>query len=95
MLLGVLCQSGRGLEINIGNTLVALMFRLKFQPLNSGSLILLGRTYDLMQVSGGGGGIRTHDELAPIPVFETGAFDHSATPPLGKVAGLCEARRLA
>lgn len=30
---------------------------------------------------GGGGGIRTHDTLARIPVFETGAFNRSATPP--------------
>ena len=31
---------------------------------------------------GGGGGIRTLDRLAPITVFETAAFDHSATPPV-------------
>jgi hypothetical protein len=31
--------------------------------------------------NGGGGGIRTLDRLAPITVFETAAFDHSATPP--------------
>lgn len=30
---------------------------------------------------GGGGGIRTHEGLAPPPVFKTGAFNHSATPP--------------
>lgn len=29
----------------------------------------------------GEGGIRTLDRLSPIPVFETGAFDHSATSP--------------
>gem|GEM_PF-2367450 len=31
--------------------------------------------------SGGGGGIRTPGGVAPTPVFKTGAFDHSATPP--------------
>ena len=30
---------------------------------------------------GGRGGIRTHERLAPLPVFKTGAFDHSATLP--------------
>ena len=29
----------------------------------------------------GGGEIRTHETLAGLPVFKTGAFDHSATPP--------------
>ncbi len=32
-------------------------------------------------IYGGEGGIRTLDRLAPIPVFETGAIDHSATSP--------------
>ena len=30
---------------------------------------------------GGGGGIRTPERVAPLPVFKTGAFNHSATPP--------------
>jgi hypothetical protein len=30
---------------------------------------------------GGGGGIRTHEGLSSLPVFKTGAFNHSATPP--------------
>ena len=30
---------------------------------------------------GGGAGIRTLDRFNPMPVFKTGAFDHSATPP--------------
>jgi hypothetical protein len=29
----------------------------------------------------GGGGIRTHEGLSSLPVFKTGAFNHSATPP--------------
>jgi hypothetical protein len=31
--------------------------------------------------AGGGGGIRTRGPLARTPVFKTGAFDRSATPP--------------
>jgi hypothetical protein len=31
--------------------------------------------------SGGGGEIRTHGRVTPSPVFKTGAFNHSATPP--------------
>ena len=34
-----------------------------------------------MRYIGGRGGIRTHERLAPLPVFKTGAFDHSATLP--------------
>jgi|HubBroStandDraft_6_1064221.scaffolds.fasta_scaffold483386_2 hypothetical protein len=30
---------------------------------------------------GGGGGIRTHGDLSATPVFKTGAFNRSATPP--------------
>jgi hypothetical protein len=30
---------------------------------------------------GGGGGIRTHERLSPLPIFKTGAFNRSATPP--------------
>ena len=30
---------------------------------------------------GGKGEIRTHERLAPLPVFKTGAFNHSATLP--------------
>ncbi len=32
---------------------------------------------------GGGGEIRTHEGLATLPVFKTGAFNRSATPPSG------------
>ncbi len=30
---------------------------------------------------GGSGGIRTHERRKPLPVFKTGAFNHSATLP--------------
>jgi hypothetical protein len=33
------------------------------------------------QGSGGWGGIRTHERLAPLPVFKTGALNRSATHP--------------
>ncbi len=35
---------------------------------------------------GGGGGIRTHERFNPLPVFKTGAFNHSATPPVESYA---------
>ena len=38
-----------------------------------------------MRDCGGGGGIRTHGTLSRTPVFKTGAFDHSATPPAPRV----------
>ena len=41
-----------------------------------------------MSKSGGGSGIRTHDEVAPITVFKTVAFVHSAIPPLSADSGL-------
>ena len=34
-----------------------------------------------LRETGGEGGIRTPDRLAPMPHFECGAFDHSATSP--------------
>ena len=37
-------------------------------------------------MTGGEGGIRTPDRLAPMPHFECGAFDHSATSP-GAITG--------
>jgi hypothetical protein len=33
-------------------------------------------------IGGGGGGIRTHGDLSATPVFKTGAFNRSATPPM-------------
>ena len=33
------------------------------------------------EYNGGWGGIRTHEELTPLPVFKTGAFNRSATHP--------------
>src|SRR3954454_15485294 len=35
------------------------------------------------RLAGGEGGIRTPDRLAPMPHFECGAFNHSATSPEG------------
>jgi hypothetical protein len=40
-----------------------------------------------LDAAGGEGGIRTPDRLAPMPHFECGAFDHSATSP-GAMTGL-------
>lgn len=37
---------------------------------------------DISTLYGGGSGIRTHGELAPTPVFKTGALNRSAIPPV-------------
>tara|TARA_A100001015_G_scaffold103474_1_gene114861 strand:+ start:3162 stop:3374 length:213 start_codon:yes stop_codon:yes gene_type:complete len=37
---------------------------------------------------GGGGGIRTPERVAPLPVFKTGAFNHSATPPKPQISAI-------
>jgi hypothetical protein len=42
---------------------------------------------EVFEWGGGEGGIRTPDRLAPMPHFECGAFDHSATSP-GSHAGI-------
>ena len=42
--------------------------------------VLLYLTF--IKAGGGGGGIRTHGRLSPTSVFKTGAFNHSATPPI-------------
>jgi hypothetical protein len=43
---------------------------------------VFGQTRTKLEQRGGGwGGIRTHEELAPPPVFKTGAFNRSATHP--------------
>ena len=45
-------------------------------------VLKMSRQYnDLLKGSGGWGGIRTHEGLAPLPVFKTGAFNRSATHP--------------
>ena len=43
------------------------------------------RFRDLQDLTGGEGGIRTHDTLARIPVFETGTFNRSVTSPGGRI----------
>src|SRR5262249_25522287 len=44
--------------------------------------------------SGGGSGIRTHDGLAPMPVFKTGALNHSAISPQNVAPALSHGSRL-
>jgi hypothetical protein len=44
------------------------------------------RRIESKRLAGGGGGIRTPETLAGLTVFKTGAFNHSATPPLVIVA---------
>ncbi len=50
-------------------------------PAKSIRAILSGNLASGNQSVGGEGGIRTHDTLARIPVFKTGAFNRSATSP--------------
>ncbi len=49
------------------------------------SLMVGSQSHQRQSVSlrkdGGWGGIRTHETLARLPVFKTGAFNHSATHP--------------
>ena len=56
--------------------------RYNTQPLEIQSDMPDACSEKLLLKNGGEGGIRTPDGLAPIPVFETGAFNHSATSPL-------------
>src|SRR5258708_15353789 len=42
--------------------------------------------HTISRLAGGEGGIRTHGTVARTPHFECGAFDHSATSPLGSRA---------
>ena len=44
-----------------------------------------------MDFLNGGDGIRTHEEANPLPVFKTGAFNRSATPPKGIPSADCTA----
>ena len=46
-------------------------------PVSHGAILCGGESSE----SGGGGGIRTHETLPRLPVFKTGAFNRSATPP--------------
>ena len=43
-----------------------------------------------MVKTGGGGGIRTHERRKSLPVFKTGAFNRSATPPNHSIYCRCE-----
>jgi hypothetical protein len=55
-------------------------------PTLSGEMADYGRHTGELLRDNGQGGIRTHDTLAGIPVFETDAFSHSATcPTAGKI----------
>lgn len=48
---------------------------------------LFYRGFRTSRSDGGEGGIRTPDRLAPMPHFECGAFNHSATSPEGAMVG--------
>tara|TARA_B100000945_G_C20100135_1_gene465474 strand:- start:273 stop:467 length:195 start_codon:yes stop_codon:yes gene_type:complete len=48
---------------------------------NAGVLFLPNKYNYLLTKNGGGCEIRTHEWIAPLPVFKTGAFNRSANPP--------------
>src|ERR1700716_3165971 len=50
--------------------------------------IVARRAEARVKAGGGEGGIRTPDRLAPMPHFECGAIDHSATSPGAMMGGL-------
>jgi len=50
-------------------------------------------THCFIYVFGGGGEIRTHEGRKPLPVFKTGAFNRSATPPRAAQYTHCSALR--
>src|SRR6266852_1284556 len=53
---------------------------------------LFCRGFSKSERSGGEGGIRTPDRLAPMPHFECGAFNHSATSPRRQIRVLPRGR---
>ena len=56
----------------------------RFNIVNENNLCNI-RSFDnnvIIKKHGGWGGIRTHEGVAPLPVFKTGAFNHSTTHPL-------------
>src|SRR5438105_2456648 len=46
------------------------------------------KSYEISNLGGGWGGIRTHEERKPLPVFKTGAFNRSATHPSPEIGYL-------
>ena len=68
------------------STLVQPYFKCKINVLPHSSKLPCIRKGML---TGGRGGIRTHERLAPLPVFKTGAFNRSATLPYVS-AGPCD-----
>jgi hypothetical protein len=63
---------------NSANTLPPSLYR------RPSGIFKKGRCFGLFSRGGGEGGIRTPDRLAPMPHFECGAFNHSATSPGAK-----------
>jgi hypothetical protein len=49
-----------------------------------GTATVKGQIPLISNLTGGWGGIRTHETVARLPVFKTGAFNHSATHPAGE-----------
>src|SRR6266568_3189162 len=70
------------------------LFAGEFQPAPSAMRESGERNVNTIErLAGGEGGIRTHDTLARIPVFETGTFNRSVTSPVGWDFTSAEAQR--
>jgi hypothetical protein len=64
-------------------------------PFDLGLPALHGSDLDSGGAAGSGrGGIRTHERVAPLPVFKTGALNHSATRPRVDLLGFAGRRNL-
>jgi hypothetical protein len=98
-LLAAACQQARATDTDGGNTDTEHMAFCLAQDSQRGSILVgadrrgAGKSNEEKTPnprgktgsSSGGEGIRTPDTLTGIPVFKTGAFDHSATPPVAEV----------
>jgi hypothetical protein len=51
------------------------------------------KNHSTFNLTGGRGEIRTHERLAPLPVFKTGALNHSATLPSFKINRLQKSKK--
>jgi hypothetical protein len=81
------CRRREELEIRTSNLLISCSPDLLLSPKAPVFRSAQDKTPGDLRSSGavvnGEGGIRTHDDPEAIPVFETGAFNRSATSPEG------------
>lgn len=68
-------------RVHLPRTAISRLYPLNLDPRHTTVNAWFGREMGHHGKSGGEGGIRTLERLAPLPVFKTGAFNHSATSP--------------